>query len=417
MDLLDDPANPYAGPYQDETPGRLGLASVETPDDRTIVFRLRAPGAAAVRAGAALQQPGPHRGRHRRRLRHRPGLLGPVRDHLRRRRDGIQLDRNPQWDAATDDVRTALSDRVVVRTGLSGVERDQALLAGSADVDISGSGAQAPTTARLESGDSEELRNRMDGVTSGALRLLALPTDVEPFDDGACRAAVAAAIDRRAVQEALGVGGDTVRTSRLWTRALGGDRRTPIPFPTWTPPAGTWRSAGSRTVSRRCSPCPTRRASVDVAESIAAQLAPIGIEVEVRPLDGTTFYATDVGNPDSVADNGYGMVLATSTPDFPTAASLLAPLVDGRSIRQVGNTNYARLDDPAINGLVDAAVAAGTGDEAREEWLEVAAAAEQTAAYVPLAETRVQLVAGQRLRNGVVMRPYTGYDLATAGVR
>ena len=26
-------------------------------------------------------------------------------------------------------------------------------------------------------------------------------------------------------------------------------------------------------------------------------------------------------------------------------------------------------------------------------------------------------VSGQRLRNGVVMRPYIGYDLATAGVR
>jgi peptide/nickel transport system substrate-binding protein len=29
----------------------------------------------------------------------------------------------------------------------------------------------------------------------------------------------------------------------------------------------------------------------------------------------------------------------------------------------------------------------------------------------------VQLVAGQRLHNGVVMLPYSGYDLATAGVR
>jgi peptide/nickel transport system substrate-binding protein len=29
----------------------------------------------------------------------------------------------------------------------------------------------------------------------------------------------------------------------------------------------------------------------------------------------------------------------------------------------------------------------------------------------------VQLLAGQRLRNGVVMQPFAGYDLATAGVR
>jgi len=43
VDLLDDPGNPYAGPYQDESPDKLGLAAVETPDDRTITFRLRAP--------------------------------------------------------------------------------------------------------------------------------------------------------------------------------------------------------------------------------------------------------------------------------------------------------------------------------------------------------------------------------------
>jgi peptide/nickel transport system substrate-binding protein len=36
---------------------------------------------------------------------------------------------------------------------------------------------------------------------------------------------------------------------------------------------------------------------------------------------------------------------------------------------------------------------------------------------VPLAENRVQLVAGQRLRNGVVMQRYSGHDVATAGVR
>ena len=70
------------------------------------------------------------------------------------------------------------------------------------------------------------------------------------------------------------------------------------------------------------------------------------------------------------------------------------------------------------NALVDAArAAAGDDGAALEAWRAVADAAEATAAYVPLAETRVQLIAGQRLRNGLVMRPYSGYDLATAGVR
>jgi peptide/nickel transport system substrate-binding protein len=87
-------------------------------------------------------------------------------------------------------------------------------------------------------------------------------------------------------------------------------------------------------------------------------------------------------------------------------------------VSRVGNTNYARLADPAVDALVDTAVAAGTdADAARGAWRDVATAAGATGAYVPLAEAQVQLLSGQRLRNGVVMAPYSSYDLATAGVR
>jgi peptide/nickel transport system substrate-binding protein len=150
-----------------------------------------------------------------------------------------------------------------------------------------------------------------------------------------------------------------------------------------------------------------------VAHAVSNQLAEVGIEAEVRPLDATSFYAKDVGDPKSVAANGYGIVLATWTADFPTAASFLTPLVDGRLIRDVGNTNYARFDNPDVNALIDQARATGQA----KAWRAVVAAVGAAKVYVPLAETRVQLIAGQRLHNGVVMLPYGGHDLATAGVR
>jgi peptide/nickel transport system substrate-binding protein len=155
---------------------------------------------------------------------------------------------------------------------------------------------------------------------------------------------------------------------------------------------------------------------VKVARSVADDLAQVGIQAEVRPLDPTTYYASDVGKPANVTAQGYGIVLATWTADFPTAASFLVPLVDGRSIRDVGNTNYARLADPAVDAAVDAARAAPDAGAAAEGWRTVLTAVSATSAYVPLAENRVQLLAGQRLRNGVVMQPYGGYDVATAGV-
>jgi peptide/nickel transport system substrate-binding protein len=421
VELLDDPGNPYAGPYQDETPGRLGLASIGTPDDRTITFRLRAPQpdfpyVMALPSSSpvpAANDTGADYGRD-------PVSSGPYAVATRDDVTGIVLERNPQWDPATDEVRTALPDRVVVRTGLTGVQRDQALLAGSADVDISGAGIQAPTTARLgeNTGGDVPLVDRIDEVANNVVRLLALPTDVAPFDNPACRAAVAAVVDRAAVQQVLGGPAEAVRTSQLWPPGVAGGPQEPEPAADRATAEESLAACGQPEGFRTVLAVPDAPAGVAVAEEVAGQLKGIGIEAEVRPLEARSFYATEVGNPDRVRDNGFGIVLATWTADVPTPGSFLVPLVDGRSVSTVGNTNFARLRDPAIDGLVDAArAAAGDPEAARAAWREVATAATATGAYVPLAESRVQLLAGQRLRNGVVMGPYTGYDLATAGVR
>ncbi|MGY2001913.1 ABC transporter substrate-binding protein [Blastococcus sp. SYSU DS1024] len=409
--LLDDPANPYPGPYSTDEDDP-DLTSIETPDDRTIVFRLRTPQpdlpyVLALPSSSPVPAEADTRGAYGA----DPVSSGPYAISSVDPETGILLERNPEWDPATDQVRTALPDSVVVRTDLSGLARDQALLAGSADLDISGTGVMPATTARLAADDGEQLLDRVDDVTTGAVRLLALPTDVAPMDDADCRAAVAAAVDRRAVQSALGGAVDAVRSNQLWPRALpdgpdGGDDG-----PDLDAARAALAECGQPDGFATVLAVPDVRSSVDVAEEIAGQLGEIGIDVEVRPLDPATFYATDVGNPDNVARSGYGLVLATRTADFPTAGSFLVPLVDGRSIARVGNPNHARLADPELDALVDRAKA---GEVA---WAEVAEAALARAAYVPLAETRIQLLAGQRLRNGLVMRPYDGYDVATAGVR
>ncbi len=422
VDLLDDPGNPYAGPYQDETDGRLGLGAVATPDDATIVFTLRRPApefpyvlalpSSSPVPIAADANPAQY-GRD-------PISSGPYMITSVDRYAGIVLDRNPQWDPATDDVRTALPDQVVVRTNLSGLERDQALLAGSADVDISGAGVQTATVARLtdEEGDDETLAARLDDLTTGTVRLLAMPANVAPMDNAACRLAVAQVVDRAAVQSALGGAVNAVRTSQLWPRDLHGAPEETDPEPDLDAARAALEECGHPDGFETVMAVPDVPSSVDVAKVLAAQLAEVGIVAEIRPFALDTFYATDVGRPANVAAGGYGLVLATWTADAPTPAAFLAPLVDGRSIRTtVGNANQAMLNVPDINALVDQARAAGDTAEADGLWRQVAGEAAKTHAYTPLTETRVQLVAGQRLRNGLVMQPYNSYDLATAGVR
>jgi len=414
LDLLDDQDDPYAGPYQDQTADKLGLPSVATPDDKTIVFTLTTatpdfPFVMALPSSSPVPAENDTGGAYGA----RPVSSGPYMITSVDAQTGIVLQRNPQWDPATDPVRTALPDEVLVRSGLSGVARDQALLAGSADADLSGTGVQQATTSRLA---DDALAGRIDDVTTGALRLLALPTTVAPMDNADCRAAVAAAVDRTAVQEALGGPENAVRSSLLWPRALADGPQDDDPSVDLDAARASLTACGKPDGFSTVMAVPDAPNSVAVANAVATDLAKVGIQVEVRPLDPATYYAKDVGDPDAVTAAGYGIVLATWTADFPTAASFLVPLVDGRSIRLVGNTNYARLADPAVNGLVDAARAATEPAVAADAWRQVVVAVQKTAAYVPLAESRVQLLAGQRLHNGVVMQPYGGYDVASAGV-
>ena len=417
VDALDDPSNPYPGPYSREEDDPR-FTAVATPDERTIVFTLRRPMPDFPYVLALpSSSPVPVAADTGKRYGSDPLSSGPYAITSVDPETGIVLERNPEWNPATDLVRRALPDRVVVRTGLTGMERDQALLAGSADVDISGTGVQTPTSVRVAGDGDGELAGRVDDVTTGAVRLLAMPTDVAPMDVPACRAAVAAAVDRRAVQKALGGAANGLRTSQLWPRALSGGPEETDPRPDPDAARAALAECGQPEGFSTVMAVADVPSNVTVAREVADRLADVGIEVEMKPLDAAAFYATDVGNPDRVRANGYGLVLATWASDFPTPARFLQPLVDSRSIQPVGNTNYARLRVPEVDAAVDAALAAPDADEARSAWREVATLARGTEAYVPLVETRVQLVAGQRLRNGVVMQAYSGYDLATAGVR
>ena len=261
------------------------------------------------------------------------------------------------------------------------------------------------------------MRDRVDDVTTGALRLLALPTDVAPMDNAACRAAVAAALDRQALQKALGGADDVVRRSQLWPRGLPGGPAGPRPR---APDLDAARAlADGVRQARRAS-----RTVLAVADTPSqrrprrtrspAQLAAVGITAEVRPLDATHVLRDRRRQarttwPRTATASCWPPGRRTSRRPARSWRRWSTAAASGR----VGNTNYAQLDDPAVNALIDKARAGGGADA----WRAVAAAVAKTSAYVPLAETRIQLLAGQRLRNGVVMQPYSGYDVATAGVR
>jgi len=419
VSLLDDPAAPYPGPYfvPDAGDPAPSLASIETPDPSTIVFRLNRPYAAFDQVMALpSSSPVPVEADTRADYGQAPMSSGPYRVTSVDPVTGILFERNPAWDPGTDEVRTARPDRVEVHTGLSSFERDQRILGGSADLDLGGGVAPESLDRVLE---DPAIAPRTDQTPTGALQLLAMPSTVAPFDKPACRLAVAAALDVSAIQEALG-GPRLAQPPRgLWPSTVSGNM----------PMAGSAREVDVGEVGRQLSACgapdgfstiiaaPNQPRSLAVADVIRANLQAVGINATVEGLDPATYYGSDIGSPASVAANGYGILLTRWSADFPDPASFLGPLVDGREITEAGNTNLAELNDPALNGLVDSAYAAPDDSASLTIWETVAQTVTGGGSYVPVVEERTVLLAGERLHNAVVHWAYGGYDLATVAVR
>ena len=330
---------------------------------------------------------------------------------------GIVLDRNPQWDPATDDVRTALPDAVVVRGGLSG-HGPRPGAAGRL-------GRRRPVRHRGPAGHhaagwtDEALAGRIDDVTTGSLRMLALPTTVAPMDNPQCRAAVAAVVDRRAVQEALGGAGTPSARSVLWPRELAGGPEDPTRAPDLDAArARADRLRQARTGSAPCSRSPTRRQRRRRPRGRRASWPRSASRPRCGRWTPTTFYAKDVGEPDAVTASrlrhraGH-LDARTSRPPRRSWCrwSTAAAIRDGRQhqLRPAGRRRRQRAGGRGPGGR--------RAGSARRLARRSRRPSRRRRRYVPLAENRVQLLAGQRLRNGVVMQPYGGYDVATAGVR
>ncbi|MBA3525212.1 MAG: ABC transporter substrate-binding protein, partial [Geodermatophilaceae bacterium] len=326
----------------------------------------------------------------------------------------IVLQRNPEWDPASDPVRTALPDRVKLRTGLSGADRDQLVIAGALDADLLPGGVQPETLARIAA--EPRLAARADQRPSGTVRMIALPAGVAPMDNVHCRRAVALALDRTTLVARLGGPEVLIESVSLWPRGLPGYAQP-------SDPAGPVRTAQQAELAACGQPdglaltlaAPDEERPMEVAAALADVLGDSGVRVEVVGVDPATYYSTGIGVPANVAAAGYQLLLTAWSADLPTPATYFPPLIG--AVTAEGNANYAEVVDPVLSALVDSAL--GSADPAMSEraWRDLDAGLVGLVAYLPLVEERVVLLAGERLRNASVHVAYGSYDLAVAGVR
>ncbi|MDF2258812.1 ABC transporter substrate-binding protein [Streptantibioticus ferralitis] len=405
----------YKGPYKD----RRGIASIETPDDRSIVFKLNHPvadfGSAVSLPMFAPVPPDKDTGV---RYDSRPCSSGPYKIGEFEPKKRLTLVRNTYWNPATDSVRKGLPDKVVIDLNLDPAVVDQRLIAGTGpDADAVafepiGPASVGPVMA------NPAVRRRL--VTGGSIntRYLAVNTAHKPLDDVRVRQAIAYALDKDALRTTRGgpVAGELATT--LLPPALPG--ATPDdPFPSQDGKGDPAKAkallaeAGHGSGLTLTLDTPATTAGKAQGEAVQASLGRAGITVKINAISTSAFYST-VGN----TGQEHELVIDGWTPDWPGASTYLPTVFDGRQITAEGNNNRAQYDAAKVDARFDAIAKMNDPTAAATAYGELAKEIMQDTPVVPFLWDKAAILIGSDVAGAYGHVAYVGrLDLVSLGLR
>jgi len=408
----------YKGPYKD----KAGLASIKTPDPKTISFDLVKPFSDFDYLMALpISTPVPKAQDKGARYQFHPVSSGPYKIQSYQPNKSLKLVRNDKWSQASDPNRKALPESIVVTEGLENADMDSRLLSGSADLEIEGTGVQPTAVSKILT--SPELKKAADDVSTGFTRYISIQEKVKPFDNVHCRRAVQYAADKVALQFARGgpvAGGDFA--GQMLVPTLPAYKQFDA-YPSGPDHKGDLAKAKDEL--KMCgkpdgfsTKIATSNKGKGVKDAVALQqgLARVGIKADVVAVDSSTYYSGFIGVPDNVHKRGLGLADAGWGPDFPTEYGFFESIVDGRAIKQQGNSNYSEFNDPTVNSLIDQAQASSDTSKRSDIWGQVDHKVMDGADFLPYIADKALDYRNPRLSNVYINGAFGQYDLVNIGV-
>ncbi|WP_405020896.1 ABC transporter substrate-binding protein [Kitasatospora sp. NBC_00070] len=405
----------FKGPYQNPA----GLASIEAPDDRTIVFRLNRP---VSDFGSAVSlpmfAPVPQDKDTGVGYDGRPFSSGPYKIERFEPKKQLTLVRNTAWDQATDTVRKGLPDRVVIDLNLDPAVLDQRLIAGQGeDADAVAMEPIGPASVGRVLNDPQ-LKQRLVTGESINTRFLSINTRHQPLDDVRVRQAIAYALDKDALRTTRGgpIAGELATT--LLPPTLPGhvaDDRYPSKDGKGDPAKAKalLAEAGHAAGVTLTLDTPATAGGKAQGEAVQASLARAGITVKINEISSSAFYST-VGSPARQHD----LVIDGWTPDWPGASTYLPILFDGRLITAEGNNNRAQYDSAEVNKRLDEISTLGDPAAAQAAYGELAGRIMRDAPVVPFLWDQAAILVGPNVTGAYGHTAFVGrLDLVSLGLR
>jgi peptide/nickel transport system substrate-binding protein len=407
----------YKGPYKDKSD--KGLASIETPDDSTIVFKLN-------RAFqefdylVATPQTAPVPKAKDTGIDYVKSIVSSGSYKFESYDEGKQavLVRNENWDAKTDPLRKQYPDKIVVKLKVNAETIDQDVQAGTA-IDLGGGGVQAATQAKVV--NSADLKANTDNTFGGRLVYMAINNQVAPFDKVECRKAVQYAIDKVSVQTAEGgpIRGDIATTvlppdipgyEKADVYATDGNKGDVAKA------KEQLKACGKSTITTNISARSDRPQEIDAATAIIASLKKAGINASLKQYPSGKYFTDYAGVPTFDKKQNIGLHMMQWGADWPSGYGFLQQILHGDAIGTSGNTNLSYINDKQINEMLEKAIATQDDTERNSLYAEIDKRAMDQAALVPLTYFKVLLYRPANFTNLVSTAAFSGqYDYLNIG--
>jgi peptide/nickel transport system substrate-binding protein len=427
------------------------ISGIETPDDQTIVFKLKTASAPLVSQALVMPITVPVPEEYAAKFdRSTPtkydqyaAFTGPYMikndpktGKLVGRQPGKSIDivRNPNWDKSTD-YRPAYLDEIFLQEGNNDLaSAARRALEGSATVccDTSQPPAQVLKQALKRNKDQVLF------VPAGGTHYISMNTTVKPFDNLNIRKAVIANSDRNALRltaggkvvgdiaggfippgipgydEAGGVKQDTdldffssdtgnpAVAKKYMLAAKQQDPSLPIDANgKWTDSAKILTVAGNADPGRK------------TAEVFQNQMQQLGFNVNLRLVPTDTMYTKFCSEPET------NVALCPNVgwfKDFADPQSMLDATFNGDNILKHGNVNWPELDVPAINQAMKAAAVTPVGPDRNQAWAKINHMIAEQAPAIPFTWDKTALVQSKDVV-GVANAYTTSHDLTYTSLK
>lgn len=395
-------ASKYQGPAADPK----GLASIETPNASTIIFKLNRPVPdfnyfttypmfsgvpKSLDTGVKYDL--------------KPIASGPYQIQSYSPGKALILTRNPKWNKASDPNRPAYVNEIDYELGLSQSVITQRLIADQGQdqdaIQLDTTIDPASVAAVL---NNPSVKPRAVSGATGATEMLTMNTTKAPFTNVKVRQAMEYAVDK-----------DTYVTAR------GGPVAGGVPTSTLLPPQGMpgYLKYDLYPASSTGDPAKAKQllasagypngftvtmdvdsddpSMVNASEAIQTALQRAGVKVNLQSVSGSTYYATTT-SPSTAPQ----LSLQIWGADWPYPSTFLPPMFDGRLISANANSDPSMLNNPAINAEIDKIARTGNAAKAATMYGQLDKMIMQLAPVVPLLSEHRVFLHGANVQNAFI---------------